>query len=81
MKPRPHESATGMAPDGHPQAAPLAMFTLNGNNSEVIVELTAAVEKALAIADALEFSLVGIDLCSALERIKGMHPAEMRDHD
>jgi hypothetical protein len=81
MKSRPHEGATGMPTDGHP----FAMFTLSGNYSEVIVELTAAVEKALAIADALELSLVGIDLCSALERIKAMHPTanseEMQDRD
>lgn len=71
MKPHPHESATGMTPDG----PPFAMFPLNGNGPEAIAELTAAVEKALAIADAMELNLVGIDLCSALERIKGMYPS------
>jgi hypothetical protein len=64
-----------MAPDGHPEASPFAMFSPTGNDPEVIVELMATVEKALAMADALELSLVGIDLCSALERIKDMHSA------
>lgn len=81
MKPHPHESATGMTPNG----PPFAMCPLIGNDPEVIAELTAAVEKALAIADALELSLVGIDLCSALERIKSMEPTvnpeEMHDRD
>lgn len=81
MKSRPHEGATGMATDAHP----FAMSPLNGNDQEVIVELGAAVERALAMADALELSLVGIDLCSALERIKSMEPTvnpkEMHDRD
>lgn len=35
-------------------------------------ELVELVEHALAKADALEFSTVGIDLCTALERLKAM---------
>jgi hypothetical protein len=34
------------------------------------IELSALVEQALSIADARGLGLVGIDLCSALERLK-----------
>jgi hypothetical protein len=63
-----------MVPQGQPEADSLAMFALTGNAPEAIVELTTVVEKALAMADALELSLVGIELCSALERLKRMQP-------
>lgn len=35
-------------------------------------ELIELVEQALAKADALELAVVGIDLCTALERLKAM---------
>lgn len=37
-----------------------------------LAELADLVEQALAKADALGLSLVGIDLCTALERLKAM---------
>lgn len=45
---------------------------LAGHHNEDVNDLAALVEEALKMADALGFDRVGIDLCSALERLGRM---------
>ena len=50
-------------------------------DTPTIAALTARVTEALAMADALGLGFVGIDLCSALERLKDIAAgADRRDY-
>lgn len=69
---------TGMISDNgsrshkeHPAAT-----ALPSGGQEAIADLAAMVERALDLADALGLGLVGIDLCSALERLNEIGEAE-----
>jgi hypothetical protein len=56
-----------------------------GHGCGEIADLTNLVQQALTLADALELTFVGIDLCSALERLKSISDAarllESSDHE
>lgn len=41
-----------------------------------LVGLIVAVERALYVADRLDLAFVGLDLCSALERLNALAPAQ-----
>ena len=53
-----------------------AATALPSGGQETIADLTAMVKRALDLADALRLGLVGIDLCSALERLYEIGEAE-----
>ncbi len=55
-----------------PQIKAFETVRRRGHNRKNIADLAAVVEKALKMADASGFDFVGIDLCSALERLKQM---------
>lgn len=46
------------------------VFRRPSHDRQALADLTATVEKALKLADASGLILVGIDLCSALDRLK-----------
>lgn len=58
--------------DGDAQTEAFGDVRLLGHDRKDITDLAALVEKAVAMADASGFDLVGIDLCSALERLRKM---------
>ncbi len=66
------DTAKGTQPGGDTQAEAFGTLRLCGYDRKDITDLAALVEKALAMADASGFDRVGIDLCSALERLRKM---------
>lgn len=75
---RPLETAKEMQSGGDTLAEAFGQSRLLGHDRKDITDLVTLVEKALAMADASGFDLVGIDLCSALERLRNMgEPANL----
>ena len=66
------DTAKETQPGGDMQAEAFGTLRLCGHDRKDITDLAALIEKALAMADASGFDRVGIDLCSALERLRKM---------
>jgi hypothetical protein len=54
------------------QSDPGAEGQLRGENGRSLAVLIALVQEALETADAIELPLVGIDLCTALEKLRAL---------
>lgn len=65
----PREASASAQTDPAERCEPSAV-NVHGREGDGAIDLSALVEPALAIADARGLGLVGIDLCSALERLK-----------
>jgi hypothetical protein len=80
---RPRDAANGNEPVRKPEPKAASIARLFGPDRKAIADLTAIVEEALEMADAMELGLVGIDLCSALVQLKdigdGSYLMDQRD--
>lgn len=83
MARRLRDNAEGTQSGGDTQADAFGALRLCGYDRKAIADLAALVEQALAMADASGFDRVGIDLCSALERLRKMDAPACRvgQHD
>jgi len=75
MNSRSLDAASGLKLDRNSETQASAMLRKPGHDHAALADLSAMVEQALALADASGFGLVGIDLCSALERLQNLSVA------
>jgi hypothetical protein len=83
MTTRSLDAASGFKLGGNSESQASAMRRKPGLDHAALADLSAMVEQALELADASGFGLVGIDLCSALERLQnlGEAPCEVDQRD
>lgn len=83
MSPQHPETAEDLRSGVNTQTEASGKLRLFGHERKDVTDLAALVEKAIEMADASGLNLVGIELCSALERLRKMdeppHLAGMRD--
>jgi hypothetical protein len=74
MAPRHLDTAKERQSGGDTQTEAFGKLCLLSDDRKDIADLAAIVERALEMADASGFDRVGIDLCSALERLRKGEP-------
>ena len=83
MAPPPLDTAKESQSGGVTQTEASGVIRLPSDDRGSITDLIALVERALEMADASGVDLVGVDLCSALERLRNMgaHPDPVGQRD